>query len=200
MKKICVNCNEEIDGDYCFSCQGISLNKYSGTSTEKNIMIAFSVEAQTRVKYEFFSTVAKNEGYVEISKLFTEVANNELAHAKIWFEELCGICTTLENLKSSSKTENEEWSNMYLEFAETAKKEGFNELAYKFKGVAEIEKNHEKIFLDLLHDIEKNEVFKKEEVMIWECSNCGHKHSGKYAQEVCPVCNHPKSYFKISNN
>lgn len=206
MKK-CKMCNVEFStelvNDCCeecrsVSCEGVEGNKYSGTKTEKNLMIAFSVESQARNKYTYFSAVAKNEGYNQIASLFTQTANNELAHAKLWFKELNGLGDTRQNLKHAADGEHDEWSDMYYNFALIAEEEGFNELAYTFRGVASIEKQHEKRYLDLLNNIETSKVFSKDEEVIWECSNCGHLHKSKHSQEICPVCKHPQSYFEIN--
>jgi rubrerythrin len=172
--------------------------KYSGTQTEKNLQAAFSGESEARNKYTYFASVAKKEGYEQIAALFQKTADNEKEHAKMWFKELNGISTTDENLLAAAEGENYEWTDMYAGFAETAEKEGFNELAAKFRLVAAIEKHHEERYRALLKNIETAEVFKKSEVKIWECRNCGHIVVGMEAPEVCPTCNHPQSYFEIA--
>ena len=172
-------------------------NKYAGTQTEKNLQEAFAGESQARNKYTYFASVAKKEGLEQISALFLKTADNEKAHAKMWFKELGGIGTTAENLAAAAEGENFEWIDMYDEFAKTADEEGFPELAAKFRGVAAIEKMHEERYRALLHNVEAQEVFKKSEVKVWECRNCGHVVVGTQAPEVCPVCAHPQSFFEV---
>jgi len=172
-------------------------NPYSGTQTEKNLEAAFAGESQARNKYTYFASVAKKEGYEQISALFLKTADNEKEHAKMWFKELQGIGTTPENLEAAAEGENYEWTDMYEGFAKTAEEEGFTELAKKFRMVAAIEKAHEERYRKLLGNIEMNEVFQKSEVKIWECRNCGHIVVGTNAPEVCPVCAHPQSFFEI---
>ena len=173
------------------------MSKYSGTQTEKNLQTAFAGESQARNKYTYFASVAKKEGYEQISAMFQKTADNEKEHAKMWFKELEGIGNTDANLKAAAEGENYEWTDMYKEFAETAEKEGFKELAAKFRLVAEIEKHHEERYRALLKNVETAEVFAKSEVKVWECRNCGHIIVGTKAPEICPVCAHPKSYFEI---
>lgn len=172
-------------------------NKYAGTQTEKNLLEAFAGESQARNKYTYFASKAKKEGYEQIAALFLQTADNEKEHAKLWFKELNGIGDTKENLAAAADGENYEWTNMYEEFAKTAEAEGFAELAEKFRGVAAIEKRHEERYRALLKNIEMQEVFKKSEVKVWECRNCGHIVVGTEAPEVCPVCNHPQAYFEV---
>ena len=172
-------------------------NKYTGTKTEKNLQEAFSGESQARNKYTYFASVAKKEGYEQIAALFLKTADNEKEHAKMWFKELNGIGDTAENLLAAAEGENYEWTDMYEDFAKTAEEEGFTELAHKFRLVAAIEKHHEQRYRALLHNVETAEVFKRSEIKVWECRNCGHIVVGKEAPEVCPVCNHPQSYFEI---
>lgn len=173
-------------------------NEYSGTKTEKNLEAAFAGESQARNKYTYFASVAKKEGYEQISELFLKTANNEKEHAKMWFKELNGIGTTDENLAAAADGENYEWTDMYAEFANTAEEEGFTELAEKFRLVAAIEKRHEERYRALLKNIETAQVFEKSEVKIWECRNCGHIVVGTKAPEICPTCAHPQSFFEIS--
>ncbi len=173
------------------------MSKYSGTQTEKNLMTAFAGESQARNKYTYFASKAKKEGFEQISALFLKTADNEKEHAKMWFKELEGLGSTAENLKSAADGENFEWTDMYAGFAETAEKEGFTELAAKFRMVAEIEKHHEERYRALLQNVEAQEVFKKSEVKVWECRNCGHIIVGTKAPEVCPVCAHPQAYFEL---
>mgnify|MGYP000177006941 CR=1 FL=1 len=171
--------------------------KYSGTQTEKNLEAAFAGESQARNKYTYFASVAKKQGFEQIADLFLKTADNEKEHAKMWFKELNGIGDTAENLLAAAEGENYEWTDMYEDFAKTAEEEGFTELAHKFRLVAAIEKHHEERYRALLHNVETAEVFKRSEIKVWECRNCGHIVVGKEAPEVCPVCNHPQSYFEI---
>lgn len=173
------------------------MSKYSGTQTEKNLMAAFSGESEARNKYTYFASVAKKAGFEQIAALFLKTADNEKEHAKLWFKELEGIGDTAANLVSAANGENYEWTDMYAGFAETAEKEGFPELAAKFRLVAEVEKHHEERYRALLKNVETQEVFKKSEVKVWECRNCGHIVTGTAAPEVCPTCNHPQAYFEI---
>ena len=168
-----------------------------GTQTEKNLLTSFAGESQARNKYTYYASKAKKDGYVQISKIFEETANNEKEHAKMWFKELNGIGDTAENLLAAAEGENYEWTDMYEDFAKTAEEEGFTELAHKFRLVAAIEKHHEERYRALLRNVETAEVFKRSEIKVWECRNCGHIVVGKEAPEVCPVCNHPQSYFEI---
>ncbi len=173
------------------------MNKYAGTQTEKNLEAAFAGESQARNKYTYFASVAKKEGYEQISALFLKTAENEKEHAKMWFKELQGIGTTAENLAAAADGENYEWTDMYENFAKTAEAEGFADLAAKFRMVGEIEKHHEERYRALLKNVETAAVFEKSEVKVWECRNCGHIVVGTKAPEVCPVCNHPQSYFEV---
>lgn len=174
-----------------------SSNPYAGTQTEKNLQAAFAGESQARNKYTYFASKAKKEGYEQIAALFLQTADNEKEHAKLWFKELNGIGTTAENLLAAAEGENFEWTDMYEDFAKTAEKEGFAELAARFRGVAAIEKRHEERYRALLKNVETAEVFKKSEVKVWECRNCGHIVVGTNAPDVCPVCAHPQSYFEV---
>ncbi len=173
------------------------MSKYAGTQTEKNLQEAFAGESQARNKYTYFASVAKKEGYEQMSEIFMKTAENEKEHAKLWFKELGGIGNTAENLKEAADGENYEWTDMYAGFADTADAEGFHELAAKFRLVAAIEKSHEERYRALLNNIELAEVFAKSEVQIWECRNCGHMVVGTNAPELCPTCAHPQSYFEI---
>lgn len=172
-------------------------NPYAGTQTEKNLEAAFAGESQARNKYTYFASKAKKEGFEQIAALFLQTAENEKEHAKIWFKELNGIGSTAENLAAAADGENYEWTDMYEGFAVTAEKEGFPELAAKFRMVAAIEKHHEERYRALLRNVEAQEVFAKSEVKVWECRNCGHIVVGTKAPEICPVCAHPQSYFEI---
>ena len=171
-----------------------------GSRTESNLWKAFAGESEARNKYTYFASKAKKDGFVQISKLFEETANNEKEHAKIWFKLLGGIGTTEENLLYAAEGENYEWTDMYAEFAKVAREEGFDDIAALFEGVAQIEKEHEERYRKLLANIEGGLVFSREGDMIWECSNCGHIHIGKEAPEVCPVCAHPKAHFQLKAN
>ena len=171
--------------------------KYTGTQTEKNLQAAFAGESQARNKYTYFASVAKKQGYEQIAALFLKTADNEKEHAKLWFKELAGIGSTAENLAAAAEGENYEWTDMYAGFAKTAEAEGFPELAARFRMVGEVERHHEERYRALLHNVETAAVFAKSEVKIWECRNCGHIVVGTAAPEVCPVCNHPQSYFEV---
>ena len=173
-------------------------NKYEGTQTLKNLQTAFAGESQARNKYTYFASVAKKEGYEQIAAIFLETADNEKEHAKLWFKELEGIGDTLANLKAAAEGENYEWTEMYKEFAETAEKEGFKELAARFKLVGEVEKHHEERYKALFSNIESNEVFtKKTGIKVWKCRNCGYIYVGESAPKVCPTCLHPQAYFEL---
>ena len=172
-------------------------NKYSGTQTEKNLEAAFAGESQARNKYTYFASRAKKDGFEQIAAIFQQTADNEKEHAKLWFKELEGIGTTAENLVAAAEGENYEWTDMYAGFAKTAEEEGFTELAAKFRLVAAIEKRHEERYRALLRNVEAQEVFKKSEVKVWECRNCGHIVVGTEAPELCPTCAHPQSYFEL---
>lgn len=172
-------------------------SKYAGTQTEKNLEAAFAGESQARNKYTYFSTVAQQEGYEQIAALFRQTAENEMAHAKLWFEELGGLGDTAHNLLHAAEGENYEWTDMYDGFAKTAEEEGFPELAAKFRLVAAIEKRHEERYRALLRNVETAQVFEKSEVKVWECRNCGHIVVGTAAPEVCPTCRYSQSFFEI---
>lgn len=172
---------------------------YKGTKTEENLKKAFAGESEARNKYTYFASKAKKDGYEQIAAIFEETAGNEKEHAKMWFKELNGgsVPSTIDNLRTAADGENYEWTDMYAEFAKTAREEGFEELAKKFEAVAEIEKHHEERYRALLKNIEDSKVFSKDGDAIWVCRNCGHIVVGKKAPETCPVCNHPQSYFEI---
>ncbi len=172
-------------------------NKYAGTKTETNLLAAFAGESQARNQYTYFASVAKKEGYEQMSAIFLKTADNEKEHAKLWLKELSGIGNTAENLAKAAAGENYEWTDMYAGFAETADEEGFPELAAKFRMVAAIEKHHEERYRALLKNIEMKEVFEKSEVKVWECRNCGHIVVGTKAPQVCPTCNHPQAFFEL---
>ncbi|MBE6999077.1 MAG: rubrerythrin family protein [Clostridia bacterium] len=205
--KVCKATFEVADGvePVCPKCKAtgdkleeiVAANPYAGTQTEKNLEAAFAGESQARNKYTYFASKAKKEGFEQIAALFLKTAENEKEHAKLWFKELNGIGDTAENLLHAAEGENYEWTDMYAGFAETADKEGFHELAAKFRLVAAIEKRHEERYRKLLQNVESMQVFEKSEVKIWECRNCGHIVVGTKAPEVCPTCAHPQAYFEV---
>ncbi len=170
-----------------------------GSKTEQNLMTAFAGESEARNKYTYYASKAKKDGYVQIASIFEETAANEKEHAKIWFKLLHGgeIGSTLDNLADAAAGENYEWTDMYARFAQDAKEEGFDHIAYLFEEVGKIEKEHEERYRRLLANIEGGLVFSRDGDMIWQCSNCGHIVIGQNAPEVCPVCNHPQSYFQL---
>ncbi len=169
-----------------------------GTKTEANLWAAFAGESQARNKYTYYASKARSEGYQQIAAIFEETANNEKEHAKIWFKLLMdGIPSTEENLKDAANGENYEWTEMYAEFAKTAREEGFEKIAVLFEKVAEIEKEHEKRYLKLLENLKEGKVFARETKQVWKCRNCGHIHEGEKAPEVCPVCDHPQAFFEL---
>ncbi len=169
-----------------------------GSKTEANLKTAFAGESEARNKYTYYASKAKKDGYNQIAAIFEETANNEKEHAKLWFKLLHGgMPDTMENLKDAAEGENYEWTDMYKTFAEEARAEGFNEIAALFDGVAAIEKEHEERYRKLIANIEGGLVFSRDNDMIWQCANCGHIVIGKKASEVCPVCAHPQSYFRI---
>lgn len=168
-----------------------------GSKTEKNLMAAFAGESQARNKYTYFASVAKKEGYEQISAIFQKTADNEKEHAKMWFKELGELGNTAQNLAAAAAGENYEWTDMYDTFAKEAEEEGFIELARKFRAVAMVEKAHEERYRALLKNVEMQQVFEKSEETMWECRNCGHLVMGKKAPEICPVCNHPQSFFEV---
>ena len=171
--------------------------KLKGTKTEANLWTAFAGESQARNKYSYFASKAKKDGYVQISKIFEETANNEKEHAKIWFKLLGGIGSTVENLYDAAEGENYEWTDMYDRMAKEADEEGFHDLAEQMRGVAAVEKAHEERYLALLKNVETAAVFEKAGVVMWECRNCGHLVVGTAAPQLCPVCKHPQAYFEV---
>ncbi len=173
------------------------MSKYSGTKTEQNLLAAFAGESQARNKYTFFASAAKKEGFEQMAAIFLKTAENEKEHAKLWFKHLEGIGSTAENLAAAADGENYEWTDMYERFAKDAEEEGFPELAAQFRGVGAIEKAHEERYRALLNNIQMQQVFEKSGMTMWECRNCGHLVMGTKAPEVCPVCNHPQSYFEV---
>jgi rubrerythrin len=186
------------------------MKSLKGTETEKNLLASFAGESQARTRYNYFASAAKKEGYVQISKIFEETADNEKEHAKRFFKFLEGgaveitamypagvIGTTAENLKASAMGENEEHTELYPEFANIAEKEGFPEIAAIYKFIAEVEKHHEERFNALLKNIEDGKVFKKDSSVTWKCNNCGYVHEGTEAVEMCPACAHPQAHFQL---
>jgi rubrerythrin len=186
---------------------------FKGSETEKNLLKAFAGESQARNRYTYFASVAKKEGYEQISAIFTETADNEKEHAKIFFKYLeksegakveiiasypAGkIGTTKENLLAATNGEKEEWSALYPNFEKIAKKEGFKEIADSFKQIAEVEEQHEKRYRIFLKNLEEKKVFKRDKVVLWKCRNCGYVHEGKEAPEQCPACKHPQAYYEL---
>lgn len=171
-----------------------------GSKTEANLATAFAGESQARNKYTYYASKAKKEGFEQIAAFFAETAANEKEHAEIWFKLLHdGIPSTADNLKDAAAGENYEWTEMYAEFAKTAKEEGFDKIAFLFESVAKIEKTHEERYLKLLENVKEGKVFSRDGKQAWICRNCGHIHFGDNAPEVCPVCAHPKAYFELRN-
>ena len=175
------------------------MKELKGTKTEKNLMEAFAGESQAHTKYLYYASKAKKDGYVQISNLFTETALNEKEHAKLWFKYLHGgeVPSTTQNLEDAANGENFEWTDMYERMAKEAEEEGFEEIAEKMRMVGAIEKHHEERYRQLLKNINDEIVFSREGDVIWQCANCGHIVIGKKAPQICPVCNHPQSYFQI---
>lgn len=175
------------------------MKSLKGTKTEKNLMEAFSGESQARNKYSYYASKARKDGYQQIAALFEETANNEKEHAKLWFKYLHDgeVPDTMTNLKDAADGENYEWTDMYDRMAKEAEEEGFDEIAFRFRAVAAIERHHEERYRRLLQNIEEGIVFSRDDDRIWICRNCGHIVVGKKAPEVCPVCAHPKSFFEI---
>ncbi|HZJ78486.1 MAG TPA: rubrerythrin family protein [Clostridia bacterium] len=172
---------------------------FKGSKTQANLMAAFSGESQARNKYTYYASKAKKEGYEQISAIFTETANNEKEHAKMWFKELHGgaVPSTVDNLLDAAAGENYEWTEMYKEFAEVAHEKGFTRIAELFELVAKIEKEHEERYRKLLENLNDGIVFERSNEVVWFCRNCGHIHVGKTAPDVCPTCDHPRAYFEI---
>ena len=172
-----------------------------GSRTEQNLMAAFAGESQARNKYSYYASQAKKDGYEQIAAIFEETANNEKEHAKLWFKELNGgsIPSTIDNLKDAANGENYEWTEMYKGFAEVAREEGFDQIAFLFEQVAAIEKHHEERYLELVKSVENDTVFHKDQEVIWICRNCGHVYYGKDALKVCPVCKHPESFMELKS-
>ncbi|MBE7010754.1 MAG: rubrerythrin family protein [Ruminococcaceae bacterium] len=171
-----------------------------GTKTEQNLLTAFAGESQARNKYTYFAAAAQKEGYEQIAEVFRKTAENERAHAKIWFRLLGGIGDTKSNLKAAAAGENSEWTEMYASFAQTAREEGLDSIATLFSKVADIEKEHEARFLQVLENLEKKQVFSRLTEKTWVCRVCGHQHSGTEAPGACPVCGHPQAYFEVKEH
>lgn len=171
-----------------------------GSKTEANLMAAYAGESQARNKYTYYAAAARTDGYEQIAAIFDETASNEQAHAKIWFDLLGGASGTAANLKNAAEGENYEWTQMYSDFAKTAREEGFDNIAALFEAVAKIEKEHEERYLALLKNVENGLVFTKQGDTIWVCRNCGHIHIGKAAPMICPVCSHKQSFFEQKAN
>jgi rubrerythrin len=193
-----------------FQLKEVLSMELKGSQTEKNLLKSFAGESQARNRYTFFASVAKKEGYEQISAIFTETAGNEKEHAEVFFKLLKGgmteitasypagvIGTTAENLKEAAEGEKMEWGTLYPDFAEVAEEEGFEEIANTFRMVAEVEKQHERRYRKLLANVEQGKVFKKDKVIKWKCRNCGHVYEGSEAPEKCPVCDHARSYFEV---
>ena len=207
MKFVCKVCKHVVEGDQapevCPVCKQVNQFEATpvlkGSKTEANLEAAFAGESQARNKYTYFASKAKKEGFVQIAAIFEETAKNEQEHAKIWFKLLHGgeVPTTEENLLAAAMGENYEWTDMYAEFAKTAREEGFDDIATLFEGVAAIEKEHEERYRKLLANVKGKLVFSKEGDAVWQCSNCGHIVVGKNAPDVCPICAHPQAYFQV---
>ena len=186
------------------------MKSIKGTKTEENLLKAFAGESQARNRYTYFASVAKKEGYEQISAIFLETAENEKEHAKVFFKHLEGgdaeitatypagrIGTTEENLLAAANGEKEEWSALYPDFEEIARQEGFEKIADSFKEIAEVEEHHEKRYRKLLDNVKHKKVFKKDKVVKWKCRNCGYVHEGAEAPDTCPACNHPQAYYEV---
>ena len=168
-----------------------------GSRTEKNLKEAFAGESQARNKYTYFASAAKREGFEKVAAIFLETADNEKEHAKLHLKALSGIGSTADNLAAAAGGEKEEWTNMYPRMAREARAEGFEELAKQFENIGKIERAHQERYKQLLDAIRQGKMFKRATKVAWRCRNCGHIHVGKEAPEVCPVCNHPRSYFEL---
>ena len=173
------------------------MKELKGTKTFENLQTAFAGESQARNKYTFYASQAKKDGFVQISKFFEETAANEKEHAEVWFKYFHGIGDTPANLADAAAGEHYEWTEMYKEFAETARKEGFDEIALQMDKIAHVESEHEKRYLKLKANIESGEVFERKEAVVWQCANCGFTYTGAKAVDLCPACKHPKAYFQL---
>lgn len=170
---------------------------YAGSETEENLKAAFSMESEARNRYTYYASVAKKEGFEQIAAVLLHLADNEKEHAKIWFKEFDTIDCTEDNLRRAMLNEKHEWEDVYSHYAEVADREGFPELAKKFRQVGSVELHHEEILKKLFQNVQKSQFFRKSEIKIWECRNCGHVHIGLSAPEICPTCNHPQAYFEV---
>ena len=177
----------------------IDKSNFKNSKTYDNLKTAFAGESQARVKYQFFASRAKKDGYEQIAEIFTETSDNEKEHAKLWYKYLNdgAVADTRTNLEIAAAGEDYEWTDMYKEFASIAREEGFDEIADKFDGVGAIEKEHEERYRKLIKNIDDDVVFKSEKVTVWKCRNCGYTFVGNDAPEVCPVCAHPQAYFEL---
>ena len=173
------------------------MEKLRGTKTEKNLMDAFAGESMARVKYSYFASKAKSEGYVQISNIFQETSDNEKEHAKLWYKLFAGIGSTMDNLVTAAAGENDEWSDMYPRMAKEAREEGFEDIAVLFDGVASVEQKHEERYKKLYDNIKNGIVFERDTAVEWKCNNCGHRLVSKEAPDKCPVCAHPKAHFEL---
>lgn len=194
------NCNNHPHCNGCgddFVLSESGVNKYKGTETEKNLRTAFAGESQAATKYGYFATVAHEQGFIEISQIFKQTAKNEREHALIWFKALGELKETSDNLETAAAGENDEWTDMYEGFADTAEKEGFKEIAAKFRMVAAIEKAHEERYRKLKDELDNNTLYQKSKVKIWECTNCGHIVVGTKPPAICPLCKHNGGFFKV---
>lgn len=192
--KECPVCHAKTEKFKAFDPEAIK-----GTKTEENLKAAFAGESQAHTKYLYFASKAKKEGYEQLAAIFEETARNEKEHAKVWYKFLHGgdIPTTTDNIKEAADGENYEWTDMYVNMAKVAEEEGFPEIAVKFRAVGAVEKHHEERYRKMLKNIEDEIVFSRDGSCVWQCRNCGHIVIGKKAPEVCPVCDHPQSYFQI---
>ena len=170
-----------------------------GTQTLENLKTAFAGESMARVKYSYYASQAKKDGFEQISAIFSETSDNEKEHAKLWFKLMHGIGSTAENLEDAASGEHYEWTDMYANMAKTAREEGFPEIAAQMEGVAKVEKEHEERYRTLKKNIEEGKVFAKDEVVEWKCANCGYVYTGQKAYDKCPVCQHPQAYFEVKS-
>jgi len=197
IEPVCPECGATMENLTLIPDTADAKNPYAGTQTEKNLAAAFAGESQARNKYTYFASIARREGYEEIAAIFLDTAENERAHAKLWFEAMGGLSDTAENLESAAAGEHYEWTDMYAEFAKCADREGFPELAEQFRRVGEIERRHEERYRRLLEDVKTAAVFEKSGICAWVCRNCGHVVMDTKAPTVCEVCHHPRAYFQV---
>lgn len=173
---------------------------YMGSKTFENLLKAFTMESEARTKYSIYASKAAKEGYEQIAGIFRKISENEMEHAKIWYKELSGSPSTFDNLLAAEDRENQEWSEIYIEFADTASREGFKDIADKFRKIAFIEMNHEDIINKLLNNLDNHSVFRKEKPCTWVCRNCGYNYVSNEAPETCPACEHPQGFFEMKEN